>query len=104
MEYNLKKLRKLYFVKVIVIYTIVTFLINQAIEAMVIAEFIPVLSLRVSLIITAVLFPFVMYVAWVIIYKREGEESYEEQFLNRLLLISSVLMLLFAFLEQFLAH
>lgn len=68
--YTLKKLRRLYLTKVAVIFTIATFLINQAIEALVVAEIFPVWSLQFSLITTAITFPFVMYIAYVIIYKK----------------------------------
>ena len=71
--YTLKKIRRVYFTKVAVIFTIATFLINQAVEALVIAELIPVWSLRVSLVLTALSFPLVMYIAYIIIYKSRNE-------------------------------
>ena len=93
-------------VKVAVIFTIATFLINQGIEAMVIAEFIPVWTLQLSLLGTAIIFPFVMYIAYVIIYKNDEEEpiSYENQVLNQWLLIFSGLVLIYAIFERFHLH
>lgn len=103
--YTLKKIRRIYITKVAVIFTIATFLINQAVEAMVIAEFIPVWSLKASLILTALLFPLVMYVAYVIIYKNEIEnENYEARVLNNWLLIFSVLVLGYAIFDRFYLH
>ena len=70
-------------VKVAVIFTIVTFLIDQGVEALVIAQWAQVWVLRLALIITVILFPFVMYITWVIINRKKGdEESYEDQLLN----------------------
>ncbi len=103
--YTLKKLRRVYLTKVAVIFVIATFLVNQAIEAMVVAEFIPVWSLRVSLVLTALSFPLVMYVAYVIIYKdRDKEETYESQVLNTWLLIFSILVLGYAIFDRFYLH
>jgi len=47
MEYTVAQLKRIYLFKVAVIFTIATFLINQGIEAMVIAEFIPVWALKI---------------------------------------------------------
>lgn len=104
--YTLKKLRRLYLAKVAVIFTIATFLLNQAVEALVVAEFIPVWSLRFSLIGTAISFPFVMYIGYVIIYKKyDGEnESFEERVLNFWLLVFSILVLGYAIIERFYQH
>ncbi len=106
MEYTFKQLKRVYLFKIAVIFTIATFLINQGIEAMVVAEFIPVLSLRFSLIATAIAFPFVMYIAWVIVNKQKEEEkeTYEEKVLNVWLLIFSILVLGYAIIEQIYAH
>lgn len=101
MHYSLKQLRRLFLVKVAVIFTIATFLINQGVEALVIAQWAPVWSLRFTLITTVITFPFVMYIAWVIVNKKQNkEESYEDRVLNLWLLILSVLLLLFAIFEQ----
>lgn len=104
--YTLKKFRRLYLAKVAVIFTIATFLVNQAIEALVVAELIPGWTLRFSLIGTAIAFPFVMYIAYVIIYKNnDGEkESFEDRILNFWLLIFSVLVLGYAIIERFYQH
>lgn len=93
-------------IKVAVIFTIATFLINQGIEAMVVAQFIPVWALRFSLIATALSFPFIMYIAYVIVYHQEPEEpiSYENQILNQWLLIFSILVLIYAIFERFYQH
>lgn len=107
MEYTFKQLKRMFLFKVAVIFTIATFLINQGIEAMVVAQFIPVLSLRFSLIATAIAFPFVMYVAWVIVNKKDEPsegETYEERVLNIWLLIFSILVLGYAIIEQMYAH
>jgi hypothetical protein len=92
--------------KVAVIFTIATFLINQAIEAMVVAAFLPVWSLQLSLVATALIFPLVMWVAYIIIYKKDSsvEESYEEQVLNLWLLIFSILVLGYAIIERLFHH
>ncbi|HKK46782.1 MAG TPA: hypothetical protein VJ964_14745 [Balneolaceae bacterium] len=101
MHYTIKQLKRLYLFKVFVIYAIATFLINQGVEALVIAQFVPVMALRISLTATAILFPFVMYVAWVIINKKTAEEeSYEDRIINLWLLIFSVLLLGFTIFEQ----
>lgn len=104
--YTLKKLRRLYITKVAVIFTIATFLLNQAIEAMVVAEFMPSWALRFSLIGTAISFPFVMYIAYTIIYKKDNiqKESFEDRVLNIWLLIFSILVLGYAIIEQFYHH
>lgn len=104
--YTLNRLRRLYLFKVAVIFTIATFLANQAVEALVIAEFIPVWALRFSLILTALLFPLVMYVSYVIIYKKTEpqNETYESQILNHLLLVFSILVLGYAIFERFYHH
>lgn len=104
--YTLKKLRRLYLTKVAVIFTIATFLINQAIEALVVAEIFPVWSLQFSLITTAITFPFVMYIAYVIIYKKDSseKESFEDRVLNFWLLIFSILVLGYAIIERFYQH
>jgi len=104
--YTLKKLRRLYLAKVAVIFTIATFLVNQAVEALVVAEFAPTWTLRFSLIGTAFSFPFVMYIAYVIIYKkRDGDkESFEDRILNIWLLIFSILVLGYAIIERFYQH
>lgn len=103
--YTLKKIRRIYLTKVLVIFVIATFLINQAIEALVIAEFVPVWSLKASLILTALSFPLVMYVAYVIIYKNSKEnETYEERVLNMWLLIFSILVLSYAIFDRFYLH
>tara|TARA_R110002124_G_scaffold44656_3_gene135915 strand:+ start:15742 stop:16056 length:315 start_codon:yes stop_codon:yes gene_type:complete len=103
--YTLKKIRRVYFTKVAVIFTIATFLINQAVEALVIAELIPVWSLRVSLVLTALSFPLVMYIAYIIIYKSRNEnETYEERVLNTWLLIFAVLVLGYAIFDRFYLH
>jgi len=104
--YTLNRLRRLYLAKVAVIFTIATFLINQAVEAMVVAEFIPVWALRFSLILTALIFPLVMYIGYVIIYKKSDPEyeSYESQILNQWLLIFSILVLGYAIFERFYHH
>lgn len=104
--YTLKKLRRVYLAKVAVIFTIATFLLNQAVEALVIAEIMPVWSLRFSLIATAISFPFIMYIAYVIIYKKgDGDkESFEDRILNIWLLIFSILVLGYAVIERFYQH
>ncbi|GAB5410295.1 MAG: hypothetical protein BalsKO_26600 [Balneolaceae bacterium] len=104
--YTLKRLRRLYLAKVAVIFTIATFLINQAVEALVVAEVIPSWGLRFSLIGTAISFPFVMYIAYVIIYKRNDpdNESFEDRVLNIWLLIFSILVLGYAVIERFYHH
>lgn len=103
--YTLKRIRRLYLTKVVVIFTIATFLINQVVEALVIAELVPVWSLRFSLIATIIIFPLVMYVAYLVIYKEdETKETFEEQVLNFWLLIFSVLVLGYAIIERFFAH
>ena len=104
--YTLKRLRRLYLVKVAVIFTIATFLLNQAVEALVVAEIIPVWALRFSLIITVLLFPFVMYIAFVIIYKKSNpeDESYEGRVLNIWLLVFSILVLAYAVFQQLYHH
>ncbi|HKJ46396.1 MAG TPA: hypothetical protein VJ991_11270 [Balneolales bacterium] len=103
MNYTLKQRKRLIMVKVAVIFTIVTFLIDQGVEALVIAQWAPVWVLRLALIVTVILFPFVMYIAWVIISRKKGdEESYEDQVLNIWLLVCSILLLVFAILQQFL--
>lgn len=104
--YTLKKLRRLYLAKVAVIFTIATFLLNQGVEALVIAEIFPVWSLRFSLIATAITFPFVMYIAYLIIYKKHNyeKESFEDRVLNFWLLIFSILVLVYAVIERFYQH
>jgi len=104
--YTLKKLRRLYITKVAVIFTIATFLLNQAIEAMVVAEIAPSWALRFSLIGTAISFPFVMYIAYTIIYKNDDsdKESFEDRVLNIWLLIFSILVLGYAVIERFYQH
>jgi hypothetical protein len=103
--YTLKKIQRIYLTKVAVIFVIATFLINQAVEALVVAEFFPVWSLRVSLILTALLFPLIMYVAYIIIYKNEKKkETYEDQVLNFWLLIFSILVLGYAVLDKMYLH
>lgn len=103
--YTLKRIRRLYLTKVVVIFTIATFLINQVVEALVIAELVPVWSLRFSLVVTVLTFPLVMYVAYLVIYKEdETKETFEEQVLNFWLLIFSVLVLGYAIIERFFAH
>lgn len=106
MMYTLKKLRRLYLTKVAVIFTIATFLLNQGVEALVIAEVFPVWALRFSLIATAISFPFVMYIAYVIIYKKHSSEieSFEDRVLNFWLLIFSILVLGYAVIEQIYQH
>lgn len=106
MEYTVTQLKRIYLFKVAVIFTIATFLINQGIEAMVIAEFIPVWALQFSLIATAILFPFTMIIAWVIINKEKGEqkETYEQRVLNTWLTIFSVLVLAYAVFDRLYFH
>ncbi|MBO6621773.1 MAG: hypothetical protein JJ927_09425 [Balneola sp.] len=106
MMYTLKRLRRLYLTKVAVIFTIATFLLNQAVEALVVAEIFPVWALRFSLIVTAITFPFVMYIAYVIIYKKHtaDKESFEDRILNFWLLIFSILVLGYAVIERFYHH
>lgn len=103
--YTLKKLQRLYMIKVAVIFTIATFLLNQGVEALVIAEIIPVWSLRFSLILTAVSFPLVFYIAYLIIYRKDNvEESFEDRILNNWLLIFSILVLGYVIIERFYHH
>lgn len=88
-------------VKVAVIFTIATFLVNQGVEALVIARWAPVWALRFTLIVTIIAFPFVMYISWTIVNKKEGkDESYEARVLDTWLLILSVFLLVFAVVEQ----
>jgi|GEM_PF-2148454 len=104
--YTLKRLRRLYLAKVAVIFTIATFLINQAVEALVVSEIVPSWWLRFSLIATAISFPFVMYIGYVIIYKRDDpeNETFEERVLNFWLLVFSILVLGYAIIERFYQH
>jgi len=106
MQYTVAQLKRIYLIKVAVIFTIATFLINQGVEAMVIAEFIPVWTLKFSLIATAVLFPFTMIIAWVIINKEKDEqkETYEQRVLNTWLMIFSVLVLAYAVFDRLYFH
>ena len=107
MEYTFKQLQRMFLFKTAVIFTIATFLVNQGVEALVVAEFLPVVALRFSLIGTAIVFPFVMYIAWVIVNKHKDEtkrETYEERVLNIWLLIFSILVLGYAIIEQMYAH
>jgi H+/Cl- antiporter ClcA len=102
MNYTLKQRKRLIMVKVAVIFTIFTFLIDQGVEALVIAQWAPVWVLRLALIVTVILFPFIMYITWVIINRKKGdEESYEDHVLNIWLLVCSILLLVFAILQQF---
>lgn len=103
MSYTIKQLKRLYLVKVAVIFTIATFLINQGVEALVIARWAPVWALRFTLIVTVITFPFVMYIAWTIVNKKQNEkESYEDRVLNTWLLVLSILLLVFAVVQQLL--
>ncbi len=52
MHYSLKQLKRLFLVKETLIFTIATFLLNQGVEALVIAQWAPVWSLRFTLITT----------------------------------------------------
>ncbi len=106
MQYSFTQLKRMYLFKTAVIFTIVTFLGNQAVEAFVVAEFLPVWALRLSLIITAVLFPVVMVVAWLIINKKDADhkETYEERVLNIWLLICSILVLAYAIYDRIMLH
>lgn len=92
-------------IKVVVIFTIATFLINQGVEALVVAEIVPVWSLRFSLVATVLTFPLVMYVAYLVIYKEdETKETFEDQVLNFWLLIFSILVLGYAIIERLFSH
>lgn len=106
MEYTLAQLKRMYLFKTAVIFTIVTFLINQAVEAMVVAEFAPVWTLRFSLIATAIIFPIVMLIAWMVINKKEHneDETYEERILNIWLLVASILVLAYAIYDRLVLH
>jgi hypothetical protein len=106
MQYTYAQLKRMYLFKTAVIFTIVTFLGNQAIEALVVAEFVPVWALRFSLITTAVLFPVVMLVAWMVINKKDysEDETYEERVLNIWLLVCSILLLVYVIYDQIMQH
>ena len=106
MQYSFRQLKRMYLFKTAVIFTIVTFLGNQAVEAMVVAEFMPIWALRFSLITTAVLFPVVMLIAWMLVNKKDysEEESYEERVLNIWLLVCSILVLAYAIYDRIMLH
>jgi len=106
MEYTLAQLKRMYLFKTAVIFTIVTFLINQAVEAMVVAEFMPVWALRFSLIATFIIFPVVLFIAWMVLNKKEHneDETYEERVLNIWLLVASILVLAYAIYDRLVLH